>query len=104
LGLAHYRARDYEKAIERLKESRKVSPEWGGPLNALLLAMCYRSLNDREAAFAERHKAEEWLNKINHDRPQAEWKMPPAGFSPSDWLEYQLLQREAEKVFGAMMP
>jgi len=104
LGLAHYRAGEYDRAIERLKESRKNFPDWGGPLNALLLSMCYQSLKDPEAAFAERHKAEAWLNKINRDRPTAEWAMPPGGFSPSDWLEYQLLRRAAEKLFQNAMP
>jgi tetratricopeptide (TPR) repeat protein len=104
LGLAHFRAGEYDRAIERLKESRKNSPDWGGPHNALLLAMCYQTLNQPEAAFAERHLVDEWLNKINLGRPQAEWELAPAGFSLSDWLEYQLLRREAEKLFQNTMP
>jgi tetratricopeptide (TPR) repeat protein len=104
LALAHYRAGETDRAIERLKESRKVSPEWGGPLNPLLFALCYQKTNQPEAAQAERHLAEEWLDKINHERAPADWETAPLGFSLSDWLEYHLLRQEVEVLFQSPKP
>jgi hypothetical protein len=46
----------------------------------------------------ERQKADKWLDKINHDRPKEQADLPPPNFSLADWLEYQVLRREAEKL------
>jgi serine/threonine protein kinase/Flp pilus assembly protein TadD len=104
LALAHYRAGRYDQAIRRLKESQKVGPDWGGPLNPLLLALCHQALKQPAEAQDARRKADEWLDKINRDRPKSEADLPPPGFSLSDWLEYQVLRREAERMFRATTP
>jgi tetratricopeptide (TPR) repeat protein/tRNA A-37 threonylcarbamoyl transferase component Bud32 len=104
LGLAHYRAGRVDQAIQRLKESQKVAPDWGGPLNPLLLALCYHARKQPDEAQQARRKASEWLDKVNRDRPSSQADLPPAGFSLSDWLEYEVLRREAEHLFRATGP
>jgi tetratricopeptide (TPR) repeat protein/tRNA A-37 threonylcarbamoyl transferase component Bud32 len=104
LALAHYRAGQVDQAVQRVKESQKVAPDWGGPLNPLLLALCYHARKQQDEALQARRKASEWLDKVNRDRPSSEVGLPPAGFSLWDWLEYQVLRREAEQLFRATGP
>jgi tetratricopeptide (TPR) repeat protein len=104
LALAHYRAGKFEQAVQHLKESRKAAPDWGGPLNPLLLALCYQALKQPDEAEVERHNANVWLEKTNLPRPAAEAELPPATLGLADWLEYQLLRREVKRVFAAVNP
>src|SRR5437870_5444436 len=68
------------------------------------LVMGYQALQQPEDAYAERYLAEDWLTRTNKDRPPSEANMPPPGFPLADWVEYQVLRREAERVFGACKP
>jgi tetratricopeptide (TPR) repeat protein len=104
LALAHYHAGQVDQAVKRLQESQEFAPDWGGPLNPLLLALCYHARKQPDEAQQARRMASEWLDKVNRDRPSSQADLPPAGFSLSDWLEYQVLRREAEQVFRATGP
>jgi tetratricopeptide (TPR) repeat protein len=114
-ALAHYRAGQYDQAIQRVRESQTVgapamapgggaSAAWGGPLNSLLLALCYQALNQPEDVYGELHLVEAWLDKFNKETGPAGAKLAPLSLPLSDWLEYLVLKRDAERVFGAGAP
>src|SRR5262249_20379747 len=52
LGLAHFRAKQYEQAIKRLEESRKVDPSWDEQtcVNGLVLALAHHRLGHAHEA------------------------------------------------------
>ena len=98
LGLAQYRAGDYEAAIKSLEKSNRVA--WGannGGLaksqNWLVLAMAHERLSQHE-------EAQQCLNKARHLISQGGPKKPGAAASidAPDWVEIQVLSREAEAI------
>src|SRR5262249_33671821 len=58
LGLAHYRAKQYEEAIARLEESRRVNPSWDQQtcVNGFVLALAHHRLGHAD-------EARQWLDK-----------------------------------------
>jgi hypothetical protein len=107
-ALAHYRAREFDKAVQRLKESRKAAGDWGGPLNPYLLAQCYRALKQPDDVQVELHNLHVWINETDifpwpFTRLLAGY-WPPPTLALSDWLEYQLLRREVGKAFKPTTP
>ncbi len=100
LGAAHYRAGQYEQAIDRLKESLLAQPLWlGRSQNYVILAMACQRLRRHE-------EARDWLvkSKTSFDELEQAFGGEKYGFagSPylSDWLTIQLLLPEAEKLLA----
>jgi eukaryotic-like serine/threonine-protein kinase len=92
LALAHYRAGEFELAIQQARES-DVKP-WTNaakPQNWLVLALAHHRLGHAAEAKA-------WLDKALPaiDLENAANRGKPLSVSVPDWLELQVLRREAE--------
>ncbi len=97
LGLAYYRAGKYEQAIQYLEKSN--ANNWTDParsMNWLVLAMAYHQLHNVD-------QSEQSL-KTAHDLIALAAPKQPGGpvdlFAP-DWIEYQVLSREADALLHA---
>ena len=100
LGIAQHRAGQDEQAIETLKKSLEVGPNWvgRGQNYAVLALACHRLGRDTEAGDWHR-QTQSWLNETN--RVMAEFKFGVAGsVYLSDWLCAQVLLTEAEKLLS----
>jgi tetratricopeptide (TPR) repeat protein len=93
LGLAHYRAGEFERAIARIEESDKAG--WENGLNPLVLAMAHHRLGHKEEARRWLEKALQVIDQRTPGQPQA-----PVGMPAPDWVEIQVLRREAEALVG----
>jgi Flp pilus assembly protein TadD len=97
LGLAHYRAGQFEQAIRRLDESREANPGWHATcLNWVALALAHHRLGHREQAQA-------WLRRAVELEDRSKPITPEGGVSNRlrewwDWIEFRLLLREAKLV------
>jgi serine/threonine-protein kinase len=103
LGVAHYRAGQFEQAVQRCHLSLALNPIWQvQALNGPILAMAHHRLGqDRQArkALAEAARA--------RDRAVREMYQAAVGFWPiayGDWLESQLHYREAREQLGLPPP
>jgi WD40 repeat protein/serine/threonine protein kinase/tetratricopeptide (TPR) repeat protein len=95
LALAHYRAGQFNLAIQRGGESLRTNPRWGGTvLNWLLLAMAHQRLGQHEKARQWTKQIVQWQGGIAGEKQQADVPYPPQMPLP-DWLEFQVLSREA---------
>jgi WD40 repeat protein/serine/threonine protein kinase/tetratricopeptide (TPR) repeat protein len=95
LALAHYRAGQFDRAIQRSGESLQADPRWGGTaLNWLLLAMAHERLGQHEEARQWTKKIVQWQAGIDGEKQQRDVPYPPQMPLP-DWLEFQVLSREA---------
>jgi WD40 repeat protein/tRNA A-37 threonylcarbamoyl transferase component Bud32 len=97
LGLAHYRAGQYEEAVARFNESL-TSPGWYPVVNWLGLALAQHRLGKKQEAQKWLDQAADWLDR-------AAWQMPPTAAVPgelnvNEWLEALLLRREAEALLS----
>jgi tetratricopeptide (TPR) repeat protein len=98
LGLAHYRAGQFEKARQRLQESLNADPAGPSrPLNWLVLAMVSHRQRRPE-------EARQWLDMAVEAIDAAQKVRSPGevgGFlpHPHDWLACLVLCREAEMLF-----
>jgi tetratricopeptide (TPR) repeat protein len=98
LGLAHYRARNYDQAIQRLEESMKSDPNWPGqPVNWITLAMTHRRLGHADQAQAWFEKAIQAVDLDRKARPQA---TTGCGMHVHDWMAWLLLRHEAEALLS----
>jgi WD40 repeat protein/tetratricopeptide (TPR) repeat protein len=89
LGAAHYRAGNWDQAIRRCRESQEADLGWPGRvLNELMLAMAHQ----RQGHAGE---AQQWWKKAAQDR----WQAAAPRARPSDWLELNVLYREAKALF-----
>jgi serine/threonine protein kinase len=108
LGAAHFRAGDFEGAVEASRESLAVNSEWDArPLNFPILAMAhYRLGNAHEAATAlnQANAAfEQWISRIL--QTTGNWNITKGAtenlpIDPLDWLEFLIYFREAQSVLG----
>jgi tetratricopeptide (TPR) repeat protein len=100
LGIAQHRAGEHAEAIESLKKSLNVRPDWMGRSqnHAVLALACQHLGRDQEAR--------QWLNQANAalreaDRTVATWKFGYAASDYlSDWLSTQVLLAEAERILS----
>ncbi len=113
LGLAHYRAGQYELAIERLHQAQLAQPQW--PIRLLchpVLAMAYHRLGKMAEARQELDLARDNVNRWNQERYDghgeewihhqgaiADWPVPWW-----DYLEGHLTYREAKLLIDGSPP
>jgi tetratricopeptide (TPR) repeat protein len=100
LGIALYRAGRWEEAVRRLREGEETQPSWPGLcVDDMFLALAYYRLGQSDEGHRWQDKAERWL--ASADRELAAMKTGfPATVHPSDWLEVQVLRREADGVLA----
>lgn len=97
-GLAHYRAGQFDKAIEQLEESLKT-PSWqsgAGHASELGIALAHHRLGHADEARRWLDKAEQWYDKAIQDALAS-----PTGTANlcywMDWPSFVVLYREAHK-------
>src|SRR5262249_12907433 len=97
LGLAHYRAGQFDEAVRRLQESTALTPAWAADVdNWLALALAQHRLDHEEEARRWLDKAMEWSDR--QSRPADAGSAAPPPLYWHDELARQLLLREAEAL------
>jgi serine/threonine protein kinase/Flp pilus assembly protein TadD len=113
LGIAHYRAGQYERGVERLRESLKVGFNWPAKgINYPVLAMAYHKLGREAEARPALDDAARAIDRWTQDRYQSasgNWveHQGATGFWPIFWgdgVECQLYYREARALMGLPPP
>jgi tetratricopeptide (TPR) repeat protein len=103
LGAAHYRAGQFDAAVQRLTEAAKLRGDESLPYEWLLLGMTHRRLGHADEARQYLDQAVQWT-----ERAQAEKLTDPRGGIRLAWnwrLTLQLLRREAEALMtGSQVP
>jgi tetratricopeptide (TPR) repeat protein len=95
LGTAYYRAGQYEQAIHRLEECLNAHPNWKERgLNWLVLAMAYQRQDKTDEARQALDKAVQWGDQLAQNQPPG--AQHALHVRVMDWLEYNILRREAE--------
>ena len=90
LGVALYRAGQLDRAAELL-ETLNAGFGWGHELNDIGLCLIHIELGDLEAARQHRNEAQAWIDRTEPGRGEG------GGCNQStDWLELQVLLREAD--------
>jgi tetratricopeptide (TPR) repeat protein len=96
LGLACYRAGQFQKAVEHLRKGLETEPgSKTNVLNWLVLAMACQHLNEPVKAQEWLEKAREWISRKTRDMPQNGGTFAPPGWEWRDWLAVQIFLREA---------
>src|SRR5262249_300406 len=91
LALAHLRAGQHRQAIKQFEASRQEDWQGAQVLNELGLALAYQKLGDTK-------KARDWLGTEGRslDRLKPSSAKKPVTIPATDWLEAEVLRREAE--------
>lgn len=102
-GWSHFRAGQYDDAIERLEQSNEVDPGWPGRGIAFpLLAMAYQQTGQEDAAREALTTTERLL-----DQWTEEWMQLPLGELPIpwfDWIEFLTHYRDATVLITGSAP
>jgi tetratricopeptide (TPR) repeat protein len=99
LALAQYRAKLFEKSVQSCRESMKLDPQWNGTvLNWLLLAMADHRLGQPQEASRHFQQVVQWREMAGRGSGKANAPSPP-DMVLTDWLEFEVLYREAERLF-----
>jgi tetratricopeptide (TPR) repeat protein len=97
VGLAHYRAGQYQEAIDWASKSLKEYPAFGERVHHwLLLAMAHHRLGHGEQAYKWRKMAEQWITEKDQSRKGRHYT--PAGLIWRGWLLVQMVHREAAEL------
>jgi tetratricopeptide (TPR) repeat protein len=100
LGLALYRAGRWQEAIRYLREAQEIQPSWPGHcVDDMFLALAHYRLGQRDEGRRWLDKAERWLASADRDLAAMKTGFPPT-VHPSDWLQVQVLRREADGVLA----
>ena len=94
LALAHYRAGQWEKAVDRVEEALALHanlPSLGWPI----LAMAHFKLGHADEAQRWLQKAEQW-----HRQEGRRLAEESAGFAPAERADFEILLREATSLIG----
>jgi tetratricopeptide (TPR) repeat protein len=98
LGIAHYRAAEYQTAINRLRESLDAGPNWGGRAgNWLGLALVHHRLGHTVEAKQWLDKAAKEMDKTRPELVGKQW-VRIGGIHAHDWLADLVLRREATQL------
>ena len=99
MGLAEYRAGEFEKAIKHLEQSNAIN--WRGRengaedcLNWIILAMCHHRLGNTQKS-QECYETATGLVK-----PATPEEGMPAHLAPCDWIAWHILHQEAIDLLG----
>ena len=95
LGLTQLRAGQPAQAIQTFQDSI-ASGDWAHIVNWLGLAIAYHQVGKAEEARKWWLKSQEWIDKASREMPGDQWK---PSIHPNEWLECQLLSREARPLF-----
>jgi tetratricopeptide (TPR) repeat protein len=99
LALAHYRAGHLDQMVRYCRESLDADPKWdGGMLNRLLQAMAHVRQDQGDKAHECLRPVAQWRQEIANGTYKGDAPCPPEKHL-SDWLEFQVLWREAETLF-----
>jgi serine/threonine protein kinase/Flp pilus assembly protein TadD len=103
LGGAHFRAREYHHAVQRLRESLAVQPDWGshGTTHAFL-AMTYHRLGQGEEAREALGHATTRLTTLRQGASEEPGASPP--LMAVEWLEFLVIYREAKTLIEGAPP
>ncbi len=94
LGLAQYRAGQFEQALQSFAKADVGEGAYRG-LNWFGLALVHHRLGHPDEARQCLAKGIQWLEREGPPGPER-----PTKLSPQDWLEAQLLRREAEELIN----
>jgi tetratricopeptide (TPR) repeat protein/serine/threonine protein kinase len=98
LGLAQYRAGQYQKAVHGLSKAVKDDPDWEYQVGHwLVLSMAHHRLGHGEEARKLFDRAEQWVGERTRGRPAGSRLAPPP-WSWREWLGLQMLRREAGEL------
>jgi serine/threonine-protein kinase len=96
LALAHYRAGQAEQSVGYCRKSLEADPRWEGRMqNWLLLALAHHQLGHRDESLQWMDKAVKWREAVAGGPRPADVTFPP-NMHLSDWLEFEVLYREAQ--------
>jgi serine/threonine protein kinase/Flp pilus assembly protein TadD len=94
-GVAHYRAGQYEQAVQQLRESLKLGPHWTGRSRTYpILAMAHRRLGQESEARQALDAASEAIDRCTRERflggERRHWVFHQGvtGHWPTDWWDY----------------
>jgi tetratricopeptide (TPR) repeat protein/tRNA A-37 threonylcarbamoyl transferase component Bud32 len=110
LGIAHYRAGQFEEALRRLRESMAIGPGWAAwRINYPVLAMVHHRLGHAAEARKALNEAAGAIDQWTRERYQsgAGWYLGAEPVWPIpwwDWLECQLYFREAKMLIDGAPP
>jgi TPR repeat protein len=90
LGLALFRAGRLDEAAELLEQVRNES-NWGPHLKDIGLCLIHLQRGDIDAARGYRSETQAWIDRTAEARAEGEGRV-----QPTDWLELQVLLREAD--------
>jgi tetratricopeptide (TPR) repeat protein len=100
LAVAHYRAGQFERAVDKCQESMRDDPAWPGHVvDWLLLSLTHQCLGHAAEARQWLNKSEQWMEQVGKGLPKDSpylWPVPSWG----DRLEIQLLRREADALLN----
>jgi tetratricopeptide (TPR) repeat protein len=99
VALGYYRAGQFDQAERHCRLCQDAAQHWGGRVaSKLLLALTLKRLHREEQARDLIFELVKWRETIRGELPGTDTTRPPMHFS--DWLEFQVLWLEAEKLFG----
>jgi tetratricopeptide (TPR) repeat protein len=98
LGMAHYRAAQFNDALARLEEAVRVDPTWTHRtcVTGLALALVHHRLGHEEQAREWLERTVEQLERSKH----AKWPAVHFPTHPADWVTCVILRKEAEGLMG----
>jgi tetratricopeptide (TPR) repeat protein len=98
LGAAHFRAGQFARADQLLKESLALNPRWpGNAMTEIFRAMTLHHLGDARGAADRLAETDRWLGEAQNKIAREPFGFPGDVY-PADWLIVQVLRREAVAV------
>jgi serine/threonine protein kinase/Flp pilus assembly protein TadD len=101
LALAHYRAGRFEQAVRYCRESQRADSRWEGAMtNTVLLILANHRLGRHDDANKYFQSVARWRTAVLDGTFKGDTGAPPE-MHLSDWLECQLLFREAQELLNS---
>jgi serine/threonine protein kinase/Flp pilus assembly protein TadD len=100
LGVVRFRTGQDAEAIQRLEQSLRVQPTWvGRGQNYVVLALACQRLGRHDDARKWLQQAKRWLDETNQAMARNKFGYAASDYL-SDWLDAQVLLREAERTLA----